>query len=80
MVTFKQDKAVEIIQKSWIRLGKTLRAVWPTNWGGRNINEIVMDDESIEDTSYIWKTYGIDVMYECGKLLILYYLFLFASV
>lgn len=30
-----------------------------------------MDDDSIEDPAYVWKTYGIDVLYECGKCLLM---------
>lgn len=71
MVSFTQDKAVEIIQSSWIRArqaGKKLRAVWPINFNNRNINTIVQDDQSIEDPVYVWKTFGINILYESGKL------------
>lgn len=60
---------MEIVQNSWLKTGKKLRTYWPTKYNGRDINDIVQDDESIAENSYGWKDYAIHILYACGKFL-----------
>lgn len=72
MVRFPSDNACEIVQKTWIKKcnsGK-FKTNWPTDYAGRDINVIVKNDESINDTAYCWRSYSCTILYECGKFVI----------